>query len=439
MKEVTNSKPIDFWTLLSMTQEHVTREYAAILTDKEKLPQLRAYIEQFVRDGDFQIEGMPADELTERLYREMAEYSVLTPFLDSPALEEVNINSWDDIALTRTDGSIVKAAEHFHSPQHAEDIVKRLLQHSGMILDNATPIAQGHLPNNTRLTALKTPVVDAVNGIAASIRLLHPQRVNREKLLETGMATEEMLDFLAACIRYGVSMTAAGATSTGKTTLINCLLSEIPDNRRVFTIESGARELALVRRENGRTINNVVHTLSRPSDNPAYNISQEQLVVAALRFSPNVVVVGEMRDTEASAAVEASLTGHTVVSTVHSGAAEAAHTRIALLCQRRFPIDFSTSLTQAGMAFPVIAYTHRLEDNSRRVMDISECEVLPDGRRTYHTLYRYDIVSNTVQNGTYTINGHFSKVGVPSESLQRKLRQYGIPQDELARFTKIGD
>lgn len=162
-------------------------------------------------------------------------------------------------------------------------------------------------------------------------------------------------------------------------------------------------------------------------------------MVAALRFSPNVVVVGEMRDTEASAAVEASLTGHTVVSTVHSGAAEAAHTRIALLCQRRFPIDFSTSLTQAGMAFPVIAYTHRLEDNSRRVMDISECEVLPDGRRVYHTLYRYDIVSNTVQNGTYTINGRFSKVGVPSESLQRKLRQYGIPQDELARFTKIGD
>ena len=91
------------------------------------------------------------------------------------------------------------------------------------------------------------------------------------------------------------------------------------------------------------------------------------------------------------------------------------------------------------MAFPVIAYTHRLEDNSRRVMDISECEVLPDGRRVYHTLYRYDIVSNTVQNGTYTINGRFSKVGVPSESLQRKLRQYGIPQDELARFTKIGD
>ena len=115
-----------------MTQEHITREYAAVLTDKERLPQLRAYIEQFVRDGDFQIEGMSADELTERLYREMAEYSVLTPYLGAEELEEINVNSWDDIALTRTDGSIVKAAEHFHSPQHAEDIVKRLLQHHSL-------------------------------------------------------------------------------------------------------------------------------------------------------------------------------------------------------------------------------------------------------------------------------------------------------------------
>ena len=37
-------------------------------------------------------------------------------------------------------------------------------------------------------------------------------------------------------------------------------------------------------------------------------------MVASLRFNPDIVVVGEMRDTEAYSAVEASLTGHTVVS-----------------------------------------------------------------------------------------------------------------------------
>ena len=85
----------------------------------------------------------------------------------------------------------------------------------------------------------------------------------------------------------------------------------------------------------------ISNTLSRPSDNEAYDITQEDLVVASLRFNPDIVVVGEMRDTEAYSAVEASLTGHTVVSTIHASAADAAHMRLALLCQKRFPIDFA--------------------------------------------------------------------------------------------------
>lgn len=73
------------------------------------------------------------------------------------------------------------------------DIVKRLLHHSNMIIDNAAPIAQGHLPNNTQITALKTPIVDEECGISVSIRLLHPQRITRKKLLESEMATEKRL------------------------------------------------------------------------------------------------------------------------------------------------------------------------------------------------------------------------------------------------------
>ena len=96
-------------------------------------------------------------------------------------------------------------------------------------------------------------------------------------------------------MRYGVSTVVAGATSSGKTTLLNALLSTIPDNKRVFTIESGARELSLVRRNrSGAVVNNVVHTLSRPSDNEAFDYTQEDLVVASLRFNPDLVIVGEI-------------------------------------------------------------------------------------------------------------------------------------------------
>lgn len=434
------ARNIDFWTLLKLTQEYVSQHYAAVLTDKSKLNQLKSYIDKYLRDNDYHVECLTTKELIDKLYREMAEYSVLTPYLGSPDLEEINVNGWDDIALTYLDGSIVKLTDHFHSPQHAVDIIKRLLHHSGMIIDNATPTAQGHLPFNTRITALKDPIVDDDRGVAVSIRLLHPSRVTKDALVTTGTATQEMVDFLSVCIRYGVPFVVAGATSSGKTTLLNAILSTIPDTKRVFTIESGSRELSLVRRDkDGNVTNNVVHTLSRPSDNPAYDITQENLVVASLRFNPDVVCVGEMRDVECYSAVEASLTGHTVVSTVHAGPASAAHTRIALLCQKRFPIDFKTSLLQAGQAFPLVAYAHKLEDNSRKVMDISECVIGASGEREYNCLYAYKIDKNSLVNGQIVIDGHFEKPNIMSDALKQRLMQYGIPQDVLARFLKKGD
>ena len=433
------AKAVEFWTLLRQTQEYISQRYAAALIDPSKRGQLRAYIDQFLREHSYTVEGQDNDSLVERLFSEMAEYSVLTPYLGSPELEEINVNSWDDIAITKLDGTITKLPEHFHSPQHAVDIIKRLLHHSGMIIDNATPMAQGHLPNNTRITALKNPIVDEECGVSVSIRLLHPQRVDRQNLIDTGFATEEMVGFLCMCIRYGVPFVVAGATSSGKTTLLNAIMGSIPDGKRVFTIESGSRELSLVRRDaDGNVTNNVVHTLSRPSDNPAYDITQEDLVVASLRFNPDIVCVGEMRDTECYSAVEASLTGHTVVSTVHAGPGAAAHMRIALLCQKRFPIDFNTSLTQAGQAFPLVVYTHKLENNARKIMDISECIITPSGEREYRSLYTYNITKNDVIDGEYQIDGVFGKTNIMSDNLRRRLIQYGVPQNELNRYMKEG-
>lgn len=430
------AKNVTFVTLLQMAQEYISQNYAAALSDRKKLVQLRSYIDKYLNDTGYTVEGFSSEELSKRLYSEMAEYSILTQYLGRDEIEEININGWDDIAITYTNGKIEKTKEHFFSPQHAVDIVKRLLHHSGMIIDNATPMAQGHLPGNTRITALKEPIVDEDRGISVSIRLLHPSKVNMTQIVKGNTGTQQMIDFLCMCLRYGISFVVAGATSSGKTTLLNALLTSIPDNKRIFTIESGSRELSLVSVKKGKVVNNVVHTLSRPSDNPAYDITQEDLVVASLRFNPDIVVVGEMRDTEAYSAVEASLTGHTVVSTVHASAADAAHMRLALLCQKRFPINFQTSLMQAGQAFPIVVYAHKLEDNSRKIMDISECVILPNGEREYHTLFRYRITKNELVKGKYSIQGVFEQPEYMSDHLKTKLMQFGVPEDLLAQFVK---
>ena len=206
-------KIIDFVPLLSMIQEHISSRYAAALSDSSKLPQLRSYIDKYLLDTGYVVEGLTQTELSNKLYSEMAEYSILTKYLGRDNIEEININAWNDIAITYTSGRTIKAKEHFYSPSHAVDIVKRLLHHSGMIIDNSTPMSQGHLPNNTRITALKEPLVDDEVGVSVSIRLLHPSRINRKQIISSGNATEKMIDFLCMCMRYGVSMVVAGATS----------------------------------------------------------------------------------------------------------------------------------------------------------------------------------------------------------------------------------
>lgn len=75
--------------------------------------------------------------------------------------------------------------------------------------DTMLPVI-GYLDKNIRISVDKTPIVDADVGINASIRIVNQQSISREKLIDSGSATEEMLDFLVCCIRYGVSVCIAG-------------------------------------------------------------------------------------------------------------------------------------------------------------------------------------------------------------------------------------
>ena len=104
-----------------------------------------------------------------------------------------------------------------------------------------------------------------------------------------------MLDFLAAVLRFGLSICVTGSTGSGKTTLMSWILSTIPNEKRVFTIENGCREFDLVKEDaEGNVLNNVVHTVTRFSDDPKQNYDQERLLEFALTCNPDIVCVGEM-------------------------------------------------------------------------------------------------------------------------------------------------
>ena len=165
----------------------------------------------------------------------MAEFGFLTRYIYADGIEEININSWRDIEVQYSDGRNEKLEEHFDSPEHALAVIRRMLHASGMVLDNASPLVTGHLTRNTRIAAMKSPVVDEDVGVAASIRIVNRHNLSREDLLRSGTATAEMLDWLSVFLRYGISICVAGATSSGKTTAAGWLLTTIPGSKRIFT------------------------------------------------------------------------------------------------------------------------------------------------------------------------------------------------------------
>lgn len=158
------------------------------------------------------------------------------------------------------------------------------------------------------------------------------------------------------------------------------------------------------------------------------------LLDMALRYHPDIICVGEMRSAEAYAAQEAARTGHGVLTTIHSNSSQATWRRMVTLCKRKHEMADDTLMDLVTEAFPIVVFAKQLEDKSRKIMEIMECEILPTGERRYNTLYHFKIEENRLEDGKYRIKGRHEAVNPISESLQKRFIDNGMPQEVLTQL-----
>ena len=403
-------------------------------SSKETEALLKEIIYKYIQEHKYVVENFNVKELADRIYEDMAGYSFLKKWIYNEDIEEVNINAWNDIEVVYKGGKSVKIPDQFASPQHAVDVTRRMLSSCGMIIDDTMPSALGHLDKNIRISANKTPLVDSEVGISASIRKINQETISREKLIASGGASPEMLDFLTYCIHYGVSICIAGPTNSGKTTLMAWLLSTIPNNYRLITIEDGSREFNLVKRDTqGNILNSVIHLITRHSENPVLDIDQDFLLERVLRSHPHVIGIGEIRAAaEAMSVAEASRTGHTCITTIHANNAESSYRRMMTLAKRKYNMDDSILMQIMVEAYPIVVYVKQLEDGSRKIMEIIEGEQYEKGNVQYRTLYHYEIKNNNrTAADQIQIEGCHLKKECISKQLIKRLLDNGISQREL--------
>lgn len=194
----------------------------------------------------------------------------------------------------------------------------------GKKLDTDSPILNLRLPDGSRMAALIPPVVNPRPML--TIRKLTSRNFTIQDLIERKMLTEQQAEQLADSVQHGDNLLISGATSSGKSTLLNVLAGFIPDGDRILILEDVAE--LYIRKP---------HVISAEAqlDTHKNQIGFADLLKAALRHRPDRIIVGEIRGTEARVFLDALNTGHRgSLTTIHANGAEDALHRLSQLAMR---------------------------------------------------------------------------------------------------------
>ncbi|MBK5330340.1 MAG: Flp pilus assembly complex ATPase component TadA, partial [Ilumatobacteraceae bacterium] len=165
------------------------------------------------------------------------------------------------------------------------------------------------------------------------------------------------------------NLLVSGATSSGKTTLLNALAALVPTTERIITLEDTA-ELRL-------SHPHVVRLEARaPSAEGSGEVTLPQLLRTALRMRPDRLVLGEVRGAEAVQLVQAMNTGHDgSMATVHANSAIDAVARVCSLVVQEVPgWPLDAIHDQVRRSIDIVIHVGRASDNHRQVIEVCESD-----------------------------------------------------------------
>lgn len=184
-------------------------------------------------------------------------------------------------------------------------------------------IAEKRLPQDgrislrigTRAVDVRVSTIPSAHGERAVLRLLDKSE-SRISLEAVGMTGEVLRRFLELIAQPHGIILVTGPTGSGKTTTLYAALSRLDaGTSNIMTVED--------------PIEYELPGIGQTQVNPKIDLDFAKALRAILRQDPDVIMIGEIRDYEtAQIAIQASLTGHLVLATLHTNDAPSAVTRL---------------------------------------------------------------------------------------------------------------
>ena len=278
----------------------------------------------------------------------------LDPYAQDADVSDIIVNGDGEIHVDGSNGLI--ATGQVLSSDVVLELARRLAASVGRTLDRSRPFVDARLVDGSRLHAVIAPI--AVDGPLLTIR-----RFGKTSFGLTDYTYDRLATLLSLEVASRANVVICGATSSGKTSLLNALSAHIDVRERVITIEEAA-ELQLL-------CPHVARLECRVQSEGVEAVGLEALVRQALRMRPDRIICGEMRGPEAFALIQAMNTGHDgSMSTVHARNAIDAMSRIEtlmLLARSGLPLDAIRE--QLARTIDLVVFVGRGNESRRSILE----------------------------------------------------------------------
>jgi len=338
--------------------------------DLSDVKAVRSNIEEmfnrYVDEEGVVITRVERQRMLDQIVDEILGFGPIQPLLNDDTITEVMVNGPFRVYVERK-GKLQLSDVTFQSDDHVMRVIERIIAPIGRRVDESKPYEDARLPDGSRVNIIIPPL--ALNGPVVTIRKFPKYRIQVQDYIKFGTATEEMMEFLRACVEARLNMFISGGTGSGKTTLLNIMSGFIPEDERIITIEDAA-ELRLVQ-------DHVVRLESRAANIEGKGaITIMDLVKNSLRMRPERIVVGEIRGGEALSMLQAMNTGHDgSLSTGHANAPRDMLARIETMClMAGVDLPSRAIKEQIASALDVIVQISRLKDGSRKITHVTEVQ-----------------------------------------------------------------
>lgn len=289
--------------------------------------------------------------LPKEITRETAVRAMLRPlrsYLERPGVIEVCVNKPGEVWVETYEGWMRETDANL-SFEGLRSMATAVATFTAQQTGQQAPLLSASLPSGERIQIAQPPAtkfgivgvamrkpsegVKRLSDLAGSGLFLHAkgrsaQMVEEERRLVHLKDAGIFDEFLRQAVLARKTIVLAGATGSGKTTVMKALAEEIPLDQRLITIED-AEEVRLP------SHGNKLHLFYSKGGQGVSQVTPNTLLESCMRFRPDRILLAEVRGEEAFSFLDLAASGHPgSMTTIHAGSCEEAIERMALLVRK---------------------------------------------------------------------------------------------------------